>query len=165
MAIIANNHVSVSLADQDAKTMLGNYLQSSPMPARRSVDDLHVTILFSEAPISNFNLRSDGIYSAFITGAALWVDPYKQITDLVVTLDSPDLVLRRQTILAELGQSPDWNYEPHLTLAYDMPPRNESYRWWVNEVLNAFNSRYKGQLIRLNNESLSSTVVDQPAAS
>lgn len=94
---------------------------SEGLPARTPRSQLHVTLIYSKAPII-FTPRGElktpfeakpKKYSLFTTD--------KAANCLVLELDCEDLVNRHKQIMSETGASYDFPvYHPHVTLSYDV---------------------------------------------
>ena len=124
-------------------------------------EDLHVTICRAKQPILNYTKNSE-IIEATITGAQVWHSPVTGKNNLVLTLESEQLVQRREKLLQN-NEDMYPVYEPHLTLMYDMPNTKHTTRWWKNAIITKFNKgpegKYFGSKIRLGNESIGNSIV------
>ena len=157
MRVMQNNHVSVNLLDEDER-VFESVLSGCPLPRRVAAKELDCTILYSDAPLLNFVPSPDLIHTTIITGAQIWYDPVLRVKDLVVTLDAPTLLARRMEIMEQYGvKSLYGDFFPHMTLAYNVPDFNSSYKWWINSILNEFNDRYKNMPLRFTMERVEST--------
>ncbi len=153
MKTIENNHVAVKPLD-DALAIVMPYMKASPYNSSNP-NVLHSSIIYSTSPLLGFKPDTKRKYKAKIIGAQLWYDPYMGIKDLVIALDSPDLVNRQQEIVNKYrGVSIYQEYMPHLTLVYDI---TGEFNYFVNEVLDAFASRYKGKVITFGDEYIESS--------
>lgn len=154
LVTLKNNHVSVSLLDSEVKFIFDPYLRSAPFRAVRP-ENLYATIAYADGSIPETLLRPDDTYTATIKGAQIWWDSYLGIKDLVVLLDSPDLEKRHTEILHGTGIGSVYEaYVPHITLAYDIPNATSRYRWWINNILEVFDTKLKGTVLRLGSERL-----------
>ena len=158
MAIIDNNHVSVTLIPEDMKA-LGLITHDSPLQRIVRPEDMQCSIIYAKAPITGFVPKPDVIYSTVVTGAQIWYDPVIKSRDLVVTLDAPSIVERRNEIMKTHNAEPtdDVHFFPHITLVYSMPDYAHNYKWWINLILETFNVRFKDVVIRFSNESIGAT--------
>jgi len=160
MAVIQNNHVAVSLVAEDEKIM-ASIMQGCPIQRPVRPEDLECTIIYADKPIYDFVPQPGIVHSAVITGAQMWYDPVMKIRDLVVTLDAPTLVARRDEIMRTYGVESLYgeHYFPHMALVYNMPDFSSSYKWWINNILNDFNGKYKNFVLRFDNETIESTSI------
>ena len=159
---IPNNHVAVRPMDAEVKLLLEPYVRQCPFRSERP-ENLHATIVYARSPIPERLIQPGNVYTAVIAGAKIWYDPYMEIKDVVILLDSLDLIERANQILSESNvQSVYDTYVPHMTLAYDIPNTNHRYRWWTNDVIERFNTRYKGTVIRFSEEFLEDSAGNVP---
>jgi hypothetical protein len=89
----------------------------------------------------------------------MWYDVYLGIRDFVVLVDCDDLIKRQVEILQQsTTESVYSTYEPHFTLAYNVPPASrKKYRWWVNDIINKFSLDYVGKSLPFSNEQVASS--------
>lgn len=155
--MIENNHVFVSLPEDEQK-LFAPYLKESPFPNSKSdTSFLHSSIIYAKSEIVDFEPRPEP-YTATISGAEMWFDPYTGISDLVVLLDAPQLVARNAEIRNLYGVESFYEtYVPHIALVYDVPSDHRKYKWFINEVVEVFTGRLKGQVLRLINETCESS--------
>lgn len=149
---IPNNHVAVKPLDTEVRLLLEPYLRQCPFRAERT-EDLHSTIAYTQTSIPTELVDPAAVYTGVITGAQIWFDKYLGIKDMVILLDSPSLVDRHNKLLSLSGAESVYDdYVPHITIAYDIPNSSSRYRWWINDVIERFATRYKGTVIRFSGE-------------
>lgn len=155
--VIPNNHLSVKLHEA-SYPVLRSYVESNPAQNPVALTSLSCSILFANDPLPKLALSNE-IYEATITGASVWYDSYTNSRSLVVTLDSPAIEARRDTLMDRYSiQSVYPVGTPlHLTLQYGVIPNHRKFRWFYNEVFNTFNERMKGTVIQLQGESVNSS--------
>lgn len=151
-----NNRVYLDIVRED-KDALANLVSQCPFNPVLP-ENLAVSLIYSKSSIENFKPK-DTIHNVVIAGARVWFDPYYRINSFVILLDAPSLVKRRNEIIKEYDAIPFFSeYVPHITVVYNLPPyKRPKYRWWVNQMIDTFESRHKGNIIRLKNESVQST--------
>lgn len=162
ISAIPKNHVFARLQDEEVRLLFKPYLSQSPF---RSVEpeDLTTTILCAEGSVSENLLRPEAIYTATVVGAQTWWDSYLGVKDIVILLDSPDLLKRHAQIKDQSGLNSVYDtYVPHIVLAYDIPNPTPRNRWWFNEILQQFSTRYKGTVIRFSDESVEDSAGNLP---
>lgn len=171
---IANNSLSVSPKDTETRFIFAPYLRQSPYTSVPP-EQLSVNIALARGSLDASSINPDRVYSAFIKGAEIWWDSYSDIKDLIITLESEELEQRNAEVLNRAGVNSVYPiYTPHMVLAFDIPNSTSRNRWWTNQVIEDFNTKHKGKLIRLTNEELNSTsgvvptnpndqlIIDQP---
>jgi len=155
--LIPSNHISVYPKDAETKFIFEPYLSSCPFTSVLP-ENLFTSVALTRTPIFGVELDPNRVYSAFIKGAEIWLDSYSEIKDMIITLESPELELRHKQILEQSQtQSVYPNYVPHLALAFDVPNFSSRNRWWFNQVIEDFTTKYVGRLIRLHGENLQSS--------
>lgn len=154
--LIGDNHVAVKPLP-DSWALFAPYLKTAPFRVVTE-EDVHSSIIYSTTPISGYEPRPYNIYEAKIIGCKVWYDDYMGIKDLIVELDSPALKIRHQQILTDYGVESFYKeYVPHLTLAYDIPDYDRSYKWFINEMIDLCATRYRGQILRFSGEYIEPT--------
>lgn len=162
MLVIANNHVAVRPMDEEVKMLLEPYLRQCPFNAERP-ENVHATIAYTETSIQASLIDPSKVYTATITGAQSWFDRYMGIKDFVITLESPDLIARHNELIEASGTKSVYDdYVPHIVLAYDIPNSTPRNRWWINDVIEQFNTRYKGTVIRFSGEYIEDSAGNVP---
>ena len=158
MAIIQNNHVSVSLIPEDEKVM-AYVMAGCTLPRPVEVEDMHVSLLYAKRPIMGFSPKSDIVHSCEITGASITYDPVIKAKNLVVTFDAPSLLQRRNEIMAHYRVDSIFNeaFVPQMVIVFNMPDFNSTYKPWINQMMNDFNTKWKGTFLRFSGELLEST--------
>lgn len=158
MAIIKNNHVSVSLIPEDEKVMAA-IMRGCPLPRPVEVGDMCVSLIYAKTPIMGFNPKSDIVHNCLITGANIVYDPAIKARSLVVTFDAQTLVERRNEIMKQYMVESifDEAFVPSMALVYNMPDYNSTYKPWINQMMNDFNSKWVGSIVRFSGEILEST--------
>lgn len=158
MTIIQNNHVSVSLIPEDEK-VIAYVMQGCPLPRPVQVEDMHVSLLYAKRQIMGFMPQSDVVHNAIITGMNIVYDPVIRAKSLVVTFDAMTIVERRNEIMERYNAESIFTdaFSPHMALVFNMPDYNSSYKSWINQMMNDFNTKWKGALLRFSGEILDST--------
>ena len=160
---VPNNNVYVSPEPESVSYLFNEYLKSAPFKSCK-LEDLPCTIVHAGTSIDPAKLIGESSeYKAIICGAQIWLDPYLTTKRIVVILDSPELEARHEQILQLCGvKSLRTKFVPHITLAYDIPNSTRRNRWWVNQIINDFDTKYKGTILALSKEQIgSSYIMDQ----
>lgn len=164
--IIQDSYVFVKPIAYDVEYNIVPFLKSCPLQGKTPVreEDLHLTLCRTKQPLYHFKPHSEVIYEGRVKGAEVWLSPLTKKSNLVILIDSPELVERRREIL-EKTKSEDMYpvFVPHITMAYDLPANYPNARWWKNEILTKFNktlgSNYFGLKIRFKGEQVGSSVL------
>lgn len=159
--IVIDSYLYVKPVAFDIQYNIEPYIRSCPITSSvPMLESLHVTITRAKEPLRHLKLDPLKEYIAKISGAEVWLSPVTGKKNLVIKLNSPELFERREEALNGIEDFYP-TYEPHLTVAYDLPAHRHDYRWWINEILNNFNEkgRYYNQAIKLRNETLGDSVV------
>lgn len=156
LKVIPRNHLSVKLVG--GVELISPYLSSCPCNHPVRFESLHADIVFSSSPLPDDLPLNEGKYEGQITGAKLWFDDYSHTNTLIVTLDSPSLVDRHNSIIDNYHvDSANASYTPHVALLYRAIPNHQSFRWWYNEVIETFNGRLKGKTLTFQGEVITSS--------
>jgi len=152
LTTIPNNHVAVKPLDSEVRMLIEPYIRQCPFRAERP-EDLHCSVAYAQSSIPTSMIDPNAVYTGVIIGAQIWFDQYLGIKDMVILLDSKDLVDRHNKLLSDAGVASVYDdYVPHITIAYDIPNSSSRYRWWINDVIERFATRYKGTVIRFSGE-------------
>jgi hypothetical protein len=154
LKLVPDNHLFAKLMLPEAKFIFEPYLDQAPYTTVWP-EDLRVSIAYSVNPMINLIVQPEAIYSGFIDRAELWYDTYMNTKSLIIKLESPDLVARHKEVMAQTGAKSVYpEFIPHMTLAYSVPPTTRRNRWFTNQVINDFATKYRGQLLRFSGETL-----------
>ncbi len=155
--MILNNHVCIKLSAQD-QAIFRSITQASPLPEGNVLpEDMFCTILYANQPIDGFILNEQK-HVVIIEGADIRYDPKLNMKNVVITLDAPTLIKRREEICKEYNVKPIKDFDSAIVLIYDLPAYNKLTKWYINNcIINTFNGEYKGSAITLQGESLVST--------
>lgn len=154
--MIPGNKLCIALSPQD-KAIMKKILQASPLTiGTADADDLHVTLLYADKPLEGFD-SDDSRHVCPISGAYIVYDSALDMRNLILELDAPTLEARREEVLHKYGVRPLKTFSPRITLLYDMPPYNPKIKWYINQLINSFNSEYVGYCMTLQGEYIEDT--------
>ena len=105
-------------------------LHNAPFKTYSSTE-LHCTVLYSKDIVEKLDLPDDRVCTGYITEILSWQD-HKDRTIFVASVDSDDLVLLHNQVVAQgLNHSyPEFN--PHITLAKDVDVSDQKVKLWLD---------------------------------
>ena len=173
---VKNGHLFVRPLKKDIEFNIAEYLKITPFQSGGVLpEELHVTIFRSAFPLVGVVTETNKNYRATVKGCQQWYNPASKTKNIVLILDSPELVERHKDVAEEnkdiyLTTEEKINYVPHMTLAYDIANNTHRYRWWFNDLANAFNSqdafhsggRYYGMTINFSGEEIEDSIIYEP---
>lgn len=112
--------------DTTTKRTLYNYLKDNDVPHRVRPHEMHTTLLYSRKHCPNY--KPQWVYDTPLIANPIGLEVWSARSDvgsstkyLVLKLDCPELVERHEQLRKEHGATHDYpNYQPHITLSYDI---------------------------------------------
>lgn len=150
--IILNNAITTK-PEAVARLLLDPYLRASPFPNPPRFEDLFLTIFSSDVTIDDTFVFPEAKYIGMIIGAEYEYNQDTRSTELSILIDALQLKTRRDNLSKVLNR--DYNETLKLTLIHNLTGTDTNHhKWWINQILNDFNTKNRGSLIPFNGEFL-----------
>ena len=118
---------------------LGEVMQGSPI----EFDDpssWHVNIFLSTVALDPDSIDDEAVYRAIPKVVDYWYDSQIQMTNLVLVMESPDLMARHKEFLEAGINSKFDRYVPNMMLKFGMPALSRANRSFVLSLSDSFHA-------------------------